>query len=74
MHGLRVASHFRLYLMQFTPAVGHHLNDIMEHVTIPALKLDANHFYVTVGTLQGFHLFQNIKNIVNYKIILYLNI
>lgn len=65
---LRVAPHLRLSRVQFAPAVAHHLYDIVEHVAVPALKLDANHFHVTVGALQSFHLFCNIKSIVYYKI------
>lgn len=70
--GRGVVPHLRLSLMQFTSAVGHHLYDIVEHVAVPALKLDSNHFHITVRALQSFHLFFNIKSIPCYKI--YLNI
>jgi len=66
--GPGVAPHLRLCRVQFAPAVGHHLYDVVEHVAVAALKLDANHFHVTVGALQSFHLFYNIKSIVYYKI------
>jgi len=67
-HSLGVAPHLGLSRMQFAPAVAHHLYDIVERVAVPTLKLDANHFHVTVGALQSFHLFCNIKSIVYYKI------
>jgi len=67
-HSLGVAPHPWLILVQFAPAAGHQLYDVVEHVAVPALQLDANHFHVTVGALQSFHLFYNIKSIVYYKI------
>jgi len=65
---LRIAPHLRLGLVQFAPTIFHHLYDMIEHVAVPALKLDANHFHITFGALQSFHLFYNIKSIVYYKI------
>lgn len=51
VHFWSIAPHLWLDLMQLTPAIGHHLDDIVKCVAISALELNTYKFRVTVDAM-----------------------